>query len=103
MGRDGTGREGTGWAGGGLVTRDPPPFSPQVGGDMSITEQRFNGWRRLPRGRWKCVVFSAASDREALERLRELTAGEMFVDLCVLAPGRHPSDQLDGPPVRKGG
>jgi hypothetical protein len=35
-----------------------------------------------------------------MERLRELTAAEMFVDLTVLPPGRHPNDPLAGGPTR---
>jgi len=70
-----------------MATPSPPPAT-------------FDGWCRRPRGRWRCLVRGAASDREALEALRELTAGEPFVDLCALPPGRHPNDGLGGPPIR---
>ncbi len=49
------------------------------------TSARWNGWARIggARGKWRCLVRFAASDREALDELRRLTAGWQFVDLCV--------------------
>jgi len=70
---------------------------------LSPPPPTYDGWCRRPRGRWRRLVTHAATDREAMERLRELTSGELAVDLCVLAPGRHPADRLGGPAERRGG
>ncbi len=51
----------------------------------------FAGWARTPRGRWHCLVHRRATRDEALEKLREVTASERFVDLCVLPCGKTPN------------
>ena len=83
-----------------MTLASPPPSDPPGTCRQEPPGGGYNGWARLPRGRWRCLVRGAQSDREALEALRRLTAGEPFIDLCVLAPGRHPGDGLGGPPVR---
>src|SRR5262249_41376518 len=53
----------------------------------------WNGWARLPRGRWRCLVTGAASDDEALKQLRQVTAKERLIDLVVLVEGKRPTDR----------
>jgi len=60
----------------------------------TTTGQHWGGWaRRGSRGKWRRLVQDAPSEREAMEQLRQATAGERFVDSCILPAGRHPDDK----------
>ena len=57
------------------------------------TLPRWSGWARRPRGRWTCLVHSAATDTLALARLRALTASDPHVDLYVCLADKAPGDR----------
>jgi hypothetical protein len=56
---------------------------------------RWHGWARTGgvRSRWRLLVEGAATEAEAMDRLRNAVAGERHVDLCVLPEGRRPAER----------
>ena len=54
---------------------------------------RWNGWARTGRGKWRLLVRDAATDTEAMEKLRAMTSSSKFIDLCCLPQGRTPFDR----------
>jgi hypothetical protein len=52
---------------------------------------RWCGWARTGRGPWRCLVRDAATDTEAMEKLRIMTASSKFIDLTVLPSHKNPN------------
>jgi hypothetical protein len=55
---------------------------------------RWVGWARAGRrGRWRRLVHDCASAAEAMAQLRQATAREKFIDLCVRPAHRGSPDE----------